>query len=69
MSLEIQIKKILENFDDVPSDDFLDVLNQIQNKFQSSITQEYLSGKLKTISQTPSEAEKKKLCKNLLPSL
>ena len=53
MSLEIQIKKILENFDDVPSDDFLDVLNQIQNKFQSSITQEYLSGKLKTISQTP----------------
>ena len=67
MSLEIKIKKILGNFEQTSSADILEILNQIQNKFQSQITQDYLQGKLKAISGTPDEGEKKKLCKNLKP--
>ncbi len=67
MSLEIKIKKILGNFEQTSSADILEILNQIQNKFQSQITQDYLQGKLKAISETPDEGEKKKLCKNLKP--
>ena len=69
MSLEIQVKKILENFDDTSSDGFVNVLNQIQEKFQNDNTRKYLNGKLKTILETSEENEKKKLCKNLLPYL
>ncbi len=67
MSLEIKVKQILDNFDESSSADVLEILNQIQNKFQSQITQNYLTGKLKTISDTLDETEKKKLCKNLKP--
>ena len=67
MSLEIKVKQILENFDESSSADVLEILNQIQSKFQSKITQDYLTGKLKTISDTLDETEKKKLCKNLKP--
>jgi hypothetical protein len=45
----------------------VDVLNQILENFQSQITQNYLKGKLKTISDTSDEDQKKKLCKNLKP--
>ena len=69
MSLEVKIKQILENFESSSSTEFLDVLYQIQKKFQSPITQNYLSGKLKTISELNDEEERKKLCKNLLPYL
>ena len=55
------------NFEQTSSADILEILNQIQNKFQSQITQDYLQGKLKAISETPDEGEKKKLCKNLKP--
>ena len=57
----------LINFDESSSADILEILNQIQSKFQSQITQDYLTGKLKTISDTLDETEKKKLCKNLKP--
>jgi len=67
MSVELRAKQILDNFNQVSSTEFLEVLNQIQEKFQSNITREYLDGKLKTILETDSEVEKKKLCKNLLP--
>ena len=67
MSLEIKVKQILENFDESSSADVLEILNQIQSKFQSQITQDYLTGKLKTISDIIDESEKKKLCKNLKP--
>jgi hypothetical protein len=69
MSLKIKAKQILENFDHISSNEILDVLNQIQNQFQSQITQDYLKGKIKAISDTFDEAEKKKLCKNLKPYL
>ncbi len=67
MSLEIKTKQILDNFENFSSSDILEVLNQIQMTFQSKITQEYLQGKIKTISETLDENEKKKLCKNLKP--
>ena len=67
MSLEIKAKQISENFDTTSSGDILEILNQIQNQFQSQITQDYLKGKLKAISNIPDEGEKKKLCKNLKP--
>ena len=69
MSVELRAKQILDNFNQVSSTEFLEVLNQIQEKFQSNITREYLDGKLKTILETSEENEKKKLCKNLLPYL
>jgi len=67
MSVEFRAKQILDNFNQVSSNEFLEVLIQIQEKFQSNITREYLNGKLKTILEKDDEVEKKKLCKNLLP--
>ena len=67
MSLEIKIKNLLENFEKIQSEEILEILNQIQNQFQSQITRDYLKGKLKTISDTIDEKEKKKQCKNLKP--
>ena len=67
MSLEVKAKQILKNFEESSSEDILEFLNQIQNKFKSQITRNYLKGKLVTISNTPVESEKKKLCKNLRP--
>ena len=67
MSLEVKAKQILKNFEESSSEDILEFLNQIQNKFKSQITRNYFKGKLVTISNTPVEGEKKKLCKNLRP--
>ena len=67
MSLQIKAKQILDNFEQTPSVEILDVLNQILENFQSQITQNYLKGKLKTISDTSDEDQKKKLSKNLKP--
>ena len=69
MSLEIKAKEALENFETTPTDEFLDLLNQIKRQFKNKITQDYLDGKLKAISDTSDEKEKKKLCKNLMPYL
>lgn len=67
MSLEVKAKQILKNFEESSSEDILEFLNQIQNKFKSQITRNYIKGKLETISNTPVESEKKKLCINLRP--
>ncbi len=67
MSLENKIKQISENFAETSSADIIELLNQIQNQFESQITKDYLKGKLKAISNTSDEGEKKKLCKNLKP--
>jgi len=67
MSLEIKVKQILENFEESPSTNIVEILNLIQSTFQSSITQDYLMNKLKLISNSTDEKEKKKLCKNLMP--
>lgn len=69
LSLETKARQILENFEEISSDKIVDILNQIQNLFQSTITKEYLQGKLKSISEITNEKEKKTLCKNLKPYL
>ena len=67
MSLEIKIKHIMNNFDDVSSDEFLEILDQIMLEFKSDLTTKYLKGKVQKIMDISTESEKKKQCKLLLP--
>ncbi|MEK9681521.1 MAG: hypothetical protein VW081_01420 [Nitrosopumilus sp.] len=69
MSLNEQVSKILENFDDTSSTEILDVLKQIQPQFKSNLTSEYLDGKIQKIVDIDEEYEKKKQCKALTPYL
>ena len=67
MSLEFKIKSILNDFDIVSSDEFLEILDQIMLEFKSNLTVDYLKGKIKKIMDLTTEFEKKKQCKLLLP--
>tara|TARA_B100002049_G_C15758700_1_gene241758 strand:- start:45 stop:275 length:231 start_codon:yes stop_codon:yes gene_type:complete len=67
MSLEIKIKTVLNDFDGVSSDEFLQILDQIMLEFKNNLTTEYLKGKTQKISVLTTESEKKKQCKLLLP--
>ena len=67
MSLEINVKNILNNFDAYSSDEFLKILDQIMLEFKSNLTVDYLKGKIKKIMDLTTESEKKKQCKLLLP--
>jgi hypothetical protein len=67
MSLEIQIKTILNDFEGINSDDFLRILGEIMHEFKSNLTIEYLTGKIQKITNLTDEIEKKKQCKLLLP--
>ncbi|MDA8721189.1 hypothetical protein N9M35_05145 [Nitrosopumilus sp.] len=67
MSLEIKIKNIMNDFDNVSSDEFLGILDQIMLEFKSDLTTEYLKGKVQKIMDISTESEKKKQCKLLLP--
>ena len=67
MSLEIKVNNILQNFDNLSSDEFLKVINEIMLEFRSDITIEYLKGKTQKIINLSNESEKKKQCKLLLP--
>ena len=67
MSLEIKINYIMNNFDDVSSEEFLEILDQIMLEFKSDLTIEYLKGKVQKILKLSTESEKKKQCKLLLP--
>jgi|TARA_Y100000385_G_C12968459_1_gene582930 hypothetical protein len=67
MSLEIKIKHIMNNFDDVSSNEFLEILDQIMLELKSNLTLEYLKGKVQKILELSTESEKKKQCKLLLP--
>jgi len=67
MSLEDQIKKILDNFESATSKTIIDVLNQIKPHFKSTLILEYLQGKIQKIQDSDDEQEKKKQCKALLP--
>ena len=57
----------MNNFEEVSSDEFLEILNQIMLEFKSNLTVEYLKGKIQKIVEISSESEKKKQCKLLLP--
>jgi len=67
MSLEIKIKNIMGDFDNISSDEFLEILDQIMLEFKSDLTTEYLKGKVQKILDISTESEKKKQCKLLLP--
>ena len=67
MSLEIKIKSILNDFDTVSSNEFLEILDQIMLEFKSNLTVDYLKGKIKKIMDLTTESKKKKQCKLLLP--
>jgi len=67
MSLEIQINKILNNFDNSSSAEILDILNQIKPSFKNPLIPEYLEGKIQKIMDSGDELEKMKQCKALLP--
>ncbi|MGH1566301.1 MAG: hypothetical protein ACRBB5_02505 [Nitrosopumilus sp.] len=69
MSLEPQIKEILENFEDTSSEKILEILNKIKPQFKSDLTSEYLQGKIQKIMDIAVEDEKKKQCKALTPYL
>jgi len=69
MSLEDQIKQALDDFENTTSDKILEILNQIMPQFKSNLISEYLQGKIQKILETNDEAEKKKLCKALMPYL
>lgn len=67
MSLESQIREILDNFDNSQTETIFDVLSEIIPKFQSSLTSDYLKEKIKKTQLISDEAEKKKQCKTLTP--
>ena len=69
LSLRDEVNQILNDFDNTPSDKFLEILIQIKLHLKSDITQNYLQGKIQTILGINDDAEKKKLCKNLKPYL
>lgn len=67
MSLEVQIKKILDDFESATPETIVDVLNQIKPHFKSILISEYLQGKIQKIQDSDDDQEKKKQCKALLP--
>ena len=67
MSLEEEIKKTLNNFENASSETILEIINQIQPHFRSELTSEYLSGKIKKIQNESDDATKKNQCRALLP--
>ena len=69
LSLRDEVNQILNDFDNTPSDKFLEILTQIQLHLKSDIAQNYLQGKIQAILGINDDAEKKKLCKNLKPYL
>ena len=69
MSLDIQVKQILDDFENASSEQVLKALDEIKKHFKSALTQDYLTGKIKSVRDTPEEFERKKLCKTLIPYL
>ena len=67
MSLENEIKEILENFEQTSSERILEILNQIKPFFKNELISEYLQGKIQKILDSDDDVEKKKLCKALMP--
>ncbi len=67
MSLEEQIKIILDDFKSATPETIVDILNQIKPHFKSTLISEYLQGKIQKIQDSDDDQEKKKQCKALLP--
>ena len=69
MTLEDQVKEILENFENTSSEKIIQALNQIQPQFKSKLTADYLKGKIQKVVELDNEDDKKKQCKALIPYL
>lgn len=69
MSLEKEIREVLDNFENVSTEKILEILNQIKPQFQNQLISEYLQGKIQKVIDLSDEAQKKKQCKALTPYL
>ncbi|MDH3341650.1 MAG: hypothetical protein OEL84_10275 [Nitrosopumilus sp.] len=69
MSLEKQIKDVLNDFEHTSSEKILEILNQIKPQFKNKLIREYLQGKIQKILDSTDDVEKKKQCKALIPYL
>ena len=69
MSLEHQIHHIFNNFENISSNEIIEILTQIKPKFKNQIISDYLQGKIQKILELNEEFEKKKQCKALIPYL
>lgn len=69
MSLEDQIKRTLDDFENSTSGKILEILNKIMPEFKSKLISEYLQRKIYKVLEVNDEAERKKLCNALKPYL
>ncbi len=67
MSLENQIKEILDTLDGASSEKIIELTQQIIPEFRSELTKEYLEEKIQKILNITDDVEKKKQCKALTP--
>ena len=67
MSLEVEIKLVLEDFENTTTEKIFEILNKIKPQFKNELISEYLKGKIQKISDVNDEVEKKKQCKGLIP--
>jgi len=67
MSLEKEIKIILDDFEQAKSKTILEILNQIKPYFKNELISDYLEGKMQKILDSVDEEDKKKQCKALMP--
>ena len=67
MSLEDEIKLVLDDFENTTTDEIFEILNKIRPQFKNELISEYLKGKIQKISDVNDEVEKKKQCKGLIP--
>ena len=68
MTLVEDAVRTRSGFESVGTDEFLDILYRIRNELRTPITQQYLDGKMAAI-RSAEPAERRQLCKNLLPYL
>ena len=67
MSLEDEIKLVLDDFENTTTETIFEILNKIRPQFKNELISEYLNGKIQKISDVNDEVEKKKQCKGLIP--
>ena len=67
MSLEDEIKLVLDDFENTTTEEIFEILNKIGPQFKNKLISEYLKGKIQKISDVNDEVEKKKQCKGLIP--
>ncbi len=67
MSLENEIKLVLDDFENTTTEKIFEILNKIKPQFKNELISEYLKGKIQKISDVNDEVEKKKQCKGLIP--